>query len=260
METTTPALRLNPQRLRTLTRWNTVLLVRNRLALTYAVVLPLAPLLLLLAGDGGGVGAATIATTLTFAALFPVFYNVLAQFVSRRDELVLKRLRSGEARDAELLVSLALPGAAILLVVALLAVPLAWAAGQPLPINPVIYLVAVMMTGALYAAFAFWTAAWTRNAEAAQLTSMPVVMLAVLGQMSVSFPERLREIVEWTPGAALTELVRTSWFGFGEPGIERTLDLAGTWSAAVQPVVVLAGWIALAVWLARRSMRWEPRG
>ena len=260
METTTASMRLNPQRLRTLARWNTVLLVRNRLALTYALVLPLAPLLLLLTGDGGGVGAATITTTLTFAALFPVFYNVLAQFVSRRDELVLKRLRSGEARDAEILVSLALPGTAILLLVDLLSVPLARAAGQPLPINPVVLLVAVLMTGGLYASFAFWTAAWTRNAEAAQLTSMPVVFLAVLGQMSVSFPDRIREIVEWTPGAALTELVRTGWFGFGEPGTVRTLDLADTWAAAAQPVLVLASWILIAAWLARRSMRWEPRG
>ena len=44
-------------------------------------------------------------------ALFPVYYNVLSQFVSRRDELVLKRMRTGETRDAELLVSIALPGA-----------------------------------------------------------------------------------------------------------------------------------------------------
>ena len=48
--------------------------------------------------------------------LFPVYYNVLSQFVSRRDELVLKRMRTGEARDAELLASIALPGAVSALV------------------------------------------------------------------------------------------------------------------------------------------------
>ena len=42
---------------------------------------------------------------------------------------------------------------------------------------------------ALFVAFAFWTAAWTRNAEAAQLTSMPVILLAVVGQMSAAFPD-----------------------------------------------------------------------
>lgn len=250
---------LSPARVRTLARWNAVLLTRNRLALFYGVVLPLAPLLLLLTGDDAGVGAASIVTTMTFAALFPVFYNVLAQFVSRRDELVLKRLRSGEARDAEILVALALPGYAILVLVAVLAIPLAIAAGQPVPLNPLVYLVAVLLVGVLFTAFAFWTAAWTRNAEAAQLTSMPVVFLAVMGQMSVAFPDRVRDVVDLTPGAALTDLIRTSWFGLGEPGTERTLDFADTWAAAAQPLLVLVVWIGLAGWLASRSMRWEPR-
>lgn len=35
---------------------------------------------------------------------------MLAQFVNRRDELVLKRMRTGETRDAELLASIAVPG------------------------------------------------------------------------------------------------------------------------------------------------------
>lgn len=241
-----------------LARWNAVLLARNRLALLYGVLLPLAPLSLLFAA-GEGSGAAAIVTTLTMAAIFPVFYNVLSQFVNRRDELVLKRLRTGETRDLELLVSLALPGCVVALGVALVAVPVAIALGEPGPLNPLVYLGGAVLSVVLFAAFAFWTAAWTRNAEAAQLTSMPVIVLAVLGQLSVAFPDRLQRIVDWTPGAAMTELVRTGWFGFGEPGTERTLDVAGTWTAAGQPMVVLVGWTALAVWLAARSLQWEPR-
>ncbi|WP_235738728.1 hypothetical protein [Nocardioides alcanivorans] len=155
--------------------------------------------------------------------------------------------------------ALALPGFAILVVVAALAVPIALATGHRAPLNPVVYAATVLLVGALFATFSFWTAAWTRNAEAAQLTSMPVVLLAVVGQMSVAFPESVRDWVDLTPGAALTDLVRTSWFGFGEPGTERTLDFADTWAAAAQPVAVLVAWIVLAVWLAVRSMQWEPR-
>jgi ABC-2 type transport system permease protein len=143
--------------------------------------------------------------------------------------------------------------------VLLLAVPVAVALGEPLPLNPVIYVATVLMTIVLFAAFAFWTAAWTRNAEAAQLTSGPVILLAVIGQLSVAFPDEVQRWVDLTPGAAMTDLVRTSWFGFGEPGTERTLDLADTWAAAGQPLLVLVGWTALAVWLAARSLRWEPR-
>ena len=106
----------------------------------------------------------------------------------------------------------------------------------------------------LFTAFAFWTAAWTRNAEAAQLTSAPVILLAVLGQMTVAFPESVQRWADLTPGAALTDLVRSGWFGFGEPGTERTLDFMDTWAAAGKPMLVLVGWTVLAVVLAARSL------
>lgn len=241
-----------------LARYNALLLSRNRMAMLYGVALPLAPLALLLSTPSGS-GAAAIATTLTMAALFPVYYNVLSQFVNRRDELVLKRLRTGEIRDAELLASIALPGAALALGVMLVAVPVAVALGEPVPLNPVVYAATILLTAVLFAAFAFWTAAWTRNAEAAQLTSAPVILLAVLGQMAVAFPESVQRWTDLTPGAAMTNLVRGGWFGLGEPGTERTLDFVDTWAAAGKPLLVLVAWTALAVWLAARSLQWEPR-
>ena len=91
------------------------------------------------------------------AALFPVYYNVLSQFVTRRDELVLKRLRTGETSDAELLASIALPGAALALGRRCCwSVPVAVALGEPLPLNPVV--VARHRAGrrcVLFAAFAY---------------------------------------------------------------------------------------------------------
>ncbi|MBC9732450.1 ABC transporter permease [Nocardioides marmotae] len=259
MTTTT----LSPTRVLGLARANTTLVLRNRLTLIYAVVLPLAPLLLLLVGDSGseasGAGAAAIITALMMAALFPVFYNLLSQLVTRRDELVLKRLRTGESTDAEIIVSLALPGFVIALATAVVAVPVAMLLGQDAPLNPLLYAASVVLTLLLFAAFALWTAAWTRNAEAAQITSMPVIVLAVLGQVAIGFPEEVRRWTDLTPGAAMTDLVRVTWFGMETGSTERTLDFAGTWAPAGQPLLVLVAWTALAVYLARRSMRWEPR-
>ncbi|MDN4161050.1 ABC transporter permease [Nocardioides abyssi] len=247
-----------------LARANATLVVRNRLTLVYAVVLPLLPLLLLLVGDSGsegsgGAGAAAIVTALMMAALFPVFYNLLSQLVTRRDELVLKRLRTGEATDAEIITSLALPGFVIALGTAIVAVPVAMVLGQDAPLNPLLYAVTVVVTLLLFAAFALWTAAWTKNAEAAQITSMPVILLAVLGQVAIGFPDEVRRFTDLTPGAAMTDLVRVTWFGFDTGDVERTLDFADTWAAAGQPLLVLVAWALLAVYLARRSMRWEPR-
>ncbi len=227
----------------------------------YAVVVPLLPLGLLLVGDGGsgGTGAAALITALMMAALFPVYYNLLSQLVTRRDELVLKRLRTGESTDADIIVSLALPGLAVALATSALAVPIAVALGQDLPLNPLLYALTVVVTLLLFAAFACWTAAWTRNAEAAQMTSMPVILLAVLGQVAIGFPENVRRWTDLTPGAAMTDLVRVSWFGFETGSTDRTLDLSDTWAAAGEPLLVLTAWAVLAVFLARRSMRWEPR-
>jgi ABC-2 type transport system permease protein len=257
--TTLPAISL-PRTAR-LARFNALLLMRNRLAMVYGLVLPLTPLALLFAGErgDGGIGVSAVITTLSFAVLFPVFYNLLSQFVTRRDELVLKRLRTGEARDLELLGAMALPGVAVAVVVAIVTVPVAMVLGQAAPLNVVVYAVTVLVACAMFVAFAFWTAAWTRNAEAAQITSMPVILLAVVGQMSAAFPDSVQRWVDLTPGAAMMELVRVGWFGFGDDGTERTLDLAGTWGAAGLPLLVLVAWTGLAVWLAARSMHWEPR-
>jgi ABC-2 type transport system permease protein len=254
--------RFSPRRTASLTRWNAVLLSRNRLAFVYAVVLPLLPLALLFTGERGApsVGAGAIVTMFLVIALFPVYYNVLAQFVSRRDELVLKRMRTGEVRDGELLASIALPGAVTALVLSVLAIPIAAALEQPLPVNPLLYAALAVLAVIMFTAFAFWTAAWTRSAEAAQLTSMPIILIASLGPLTNSIPdmsERLRDLLSLTPGAAISDLVRVGWFGLHGPGAEQTF--AETWSQAGRPLLVIAAWTYVAVVLARRSMRWEPR-
>lgn len=265
MSTATVADRFSITRTARLTRWNAVLLTRNRLAFVYAVVLPLLPLLLVVLGERGSetVGAGAITTLFLVAGLFPVYYNVLSQFVSRRDELVLKRMRTGEARDAEMLVSIALPGAVSALAVMAIAVPIARAFEQPLPVNPLLYAGGAVLVVIMFTAFAYWTAAWTRSAEAAQLTSMPIIFLASFGPLGASLSgisDTLRELISLTPGAAMGELVRVAWFGLdGIDAKTSTLSFAETWGPAAQPLLVIAAWTVVAVVLASRSMRWEPR-
>jgi ABC-2 type transport system permease protein len=227
-----------------LTRANAVLMLRNPLTLAYGVIGPLLPLAFV-AFSGGEDAAVAIAisSVLMVAWLLPVYYNILSIIVTRRDELVLKRLRTGEARDAELLLSMCLPGVAISMTVAVLAALVATAIGHA-PGSPATYLLAAVGGSVLCAALAVWTASWTRNAEAAQMTSLPVFMLLMAGMFGQSLPEKAQEYVALTPGGALDSLARLSW------GAD-----VDAWRAAAVVVV----WTCLAIWTAQRSMRWEPR-
>ena len=245
------------RRLRALTRANTTLLVRNRLTLVYAVVLPLLPLAALGFVDGQQAAGRTVLSSVALLALmFPVFYNLLSATVTRRDELVLKRMRTGEVSDLELLASLALPGAGIAAVMMTIAVPVALALGAPMPANVVVYAVLVLLGIVMFSAFGFWTAAWTRNAEAAQMTSFPVILLAILGSIAPILPDRAARVVEFTPGAAMESLVGIGWLGVDG---DRALSFGETWAASAEPTLVMVAWAVLALVLAQRSMRWEPR-
>lgn len=255
-------LALDPRRTAGLARFNFVLMLRNRTTMIYGLLIPLLPLALLFAVDPEPFsGAGTIATALLMALLFPGYYNLLSMFVTRRDELVLKRLRTGEVRDSELLASMALPGAVITLVVALLTVPIAAVAGFDLPLNAVLLLVGVLLSILTFAAFALWTASWTKTAEAAQLTSGPIMLLALAGTFAPAVPESVARWLELTPGAAVTQLVRVTWFGLEASfdATEPTLSFAQTWAEVLPAFGVLAAWTVLAVVLAARSVRWEPR-
>ena len=170
--------------------------------------------------------------------------------MTRRDELVLKRLRTGEASDADILLSIALPGAGIGVLVSLLALPLASLVGLDAPTAPLLYVVMVVGSAVMFSALAFWTAAWTRTAEAAQLTSAPVLVLASVGPFIDLFPSEVARWLALTPGGILDDLAGRTWSGDG---------FVETWTASGESLLALLGWTVLAVWLAARTMRWEPR-
>ncbi|QCX28647.1 ABC transporter permease [Nocardioides jishulii] len=243
-----------------LARFNLVLMARNRTTLIYGFAMPLIPLLLLFAMPDttpeAGVGALTI--TLVMALIFPGYYNLLSMFVTRRDELVLKRLRTGEIRDGELLTSMALPGAAITLGVMVLAVPIAAVAGFDLPRNPLLLLAATLVACVTFAALAVWTASWTRTAESAQLTSGPVMIIALAGSFTAGLPEAVTRWTDLLPGAAISDLMMVAWFGRDPDGLDRVGWLQGFVEAG-PALGLLVVWAVVALVMAMRALRWEPR-
>jgi ABC-2 type transport system permease protein len=244
------------------------ILWRNRLALLNAVILPAA-----LVGSlksFGGLGAsgahdfgAMLLTGLTaFALLIAVYYNLVTAMVARREELVLKRLRTGEATDAEILAGTAAPAITIAWAqVAVAAIAAVAIFGMGAPANIALTLAALILGTAVFALLAAVSTAVTRTVELAQVTTLPVLLFPLFFS-GLLFPlsvlrEPLRSVAQALPLTPVVELMRLGLTGTAADG--HPLGLAASFGAAASPVLVLAAWIAAGAWAARRWFRWEPR-
>ncbi|WP_072805298.1 ABC transporter permease [Rhodococcoides yunnanense] len=249
----------------TLARSEFTLLVRNRVLLFNALVMPLLfPVVVLIIGRGDGLSDAAVSAALEVFALFLlvflVFYNLLSAYTTRRDELVLKRLRSGEATDNQILLGPAVPSFALTAILTIAVSAIIVGLGGGLPVNPLLILGALGGGAAMFAALALITSTFTRNAEAAQITSLPIILIAMAGTsfLRESLPDSLDRVVELTPMAAVLDLVNLGWIGTTDPDTE-ALAFVDTFEPALAPLLVVAAWTLGSIVVAKTHFRWEPR-
>jgi ABC-2 type transport system permease protein len=271
--TSAPTMTVIPARRRAhaiaaLARAEGVLLRRSRIALLTAVAAPV-----LLAGAvkalpgaaparGGGAGAGLLIALTAFALLYPVYYNLVVTLAGRREQLVLKRLRAGEATDGEILAGTAAPAIAVAWAqIAVAAVAAAAALG--LAPRPAALLALAGLAGgtAVFALLAIVTSAVTRSAELAQVTTLPALAISIacsgLLFPLTALPDAVRLAAQALPLTAVTTLMRLGLTAAAAGGVHP--GLAASLGGAAVPVLVLAAWIAAAGWAARRWFRWEPR-
>ena len=243
----------------------TRLLLRNRTAVVNSVLLPLFFVALVpITGMGGEgpLGPRLAVTSSGVTLVFLTYYNLVTTFVARREDLVLQRMRSGELTGAEVLLGTATPtllvtAAQVVLVLAGTAVIGEWSA----PVDVVLPLLALLGGTALMTLLAVASTAITRTPESAQITTLPLVLVAtaasgLLYPLSV-FPDRVAEVMRLTPVEPVVELARLGLAGQTWDG--RAVDWAGAWAAAPQPLLVLAAWIAVTAAVSSRVFRWAPR-
>jgi ABC-2 type transport system permease protein len=238
-----------------------LLLVRNRMAMFNAVLLPLLVIGLLAgAGDTGDTGATARMVTglLGFVLLGVLYYTLVSTYVARREDLVLKRLRVGVLTDPEILIGTAGPATAVALgQVTLFVAAGAVFAGLPVPANAAVLLVGVIGGAAVFVLLAAASAAFTRTVELAQITTLPVLLVSFIGAEFAlpmdALPPAVAQTLRLLPLGPTLDLVRLGWLG--SPG----QDTLGVLGEAAAPVGLLAAWTVLG-WLAvRRWFRWEPR-
>ncbi|MEV0248766.1 ABC transporter permease [Nocardia sp. NPDC050712] len=208
--------------------------------------------------------ATTFEMLALLAVLFVQYYSVLSMVTTRRGEGVLKRLRTGEAADWQIQTAPAIPGVLITLACTVVVAAVVYGTGAPAPVNPLAIAAGLLGGVLLFSLLALATSAVTKNAEAAQITSLPVMTIAMLGLGSIRgvLPDRLATIADWTPFAAVSDLV--SFGASGKPAIaaasDVAVDFAGTFAELGRPFATLAIWTVLALVLTRRNFRWDDRG
>ncbi|MDI9832513.1 ABC transporter permease [Streptomyces sp. NPDC004822] len=253
--TTTPAGRMT-----SLARAELTLLGRSRGTLFAALFVPLilplsareAAKQMDLAEAGLTLGTVILPASIGFSLLYAVYATLVSVYTARREELVLKRLRTGEPRDTEILAGAALPAVAVGLAQSVvLAIGCAVLLDVGAPRAPHLAVLGLLSGFVLCAALAAVTSSFTRSVESAQVTTLPVVLLSMIfSGMFVPLevlPDRMASVCELLPLTPVITLIRGGWTG-GLSAYE-TLGAATTALA----------WTVLAVFAVRRWFRWEPR-
>ena len=238
--------------------------LRNPTLLFMALLFPLGltVAMFVLSSTGGGEAfAASLAleTSVLMTMLLVVYYSVLSMSTTRRDAKVLKRLRTGEATDATILRGITAPSAGLAVVLMVLALILLIVLGAPAPVNVVPLIVSVLGGIAVSAALGFLTSAFTTNAEAAQITSLPVMILAIASQSTFRalMPEQVTRIIDRTPFALMGDLAHLAWSGTTVTGGFEPLESGAALAAATAPMLMLALWAIALLVLVPRVMKWE---
>ena len=222
------------------------ILVRNQLVLATALLLPLG-LGALIASDGtDGSWGEVVAMQFVMVLLFCVYATATTSLAARRRQLVLKRLRSGELSDPQILVGLLAPLLILAAVQSVLLITCAVAFGAPLPEHPLVLVPAYVFGSVMAASMALATVAFTASAELAQITVAPFFLAAITSAAWALSAEAgaVTWLMDLTPGGALADLVRQGWEDGGR---------------LLPPIAGLLVWTGVGYAVSRRWLRWEPR-
>ncbi len=212
--------------------------------------------------NGFDTGSLVVAGLTAFTLILGVYYNLVTALVARREEFVLKRLRTGELSDAEIIAGTATPAIAIAWAQIAIGILAAFfLLGMEAPTNPVLALVALVLGTGVCVLLAAAVTALTSTVEMAQLIATPAMVVSMLlcGVMIPldQLPEPVQRVAQGLPLTQVVELLRLALTGTTATG--DTVGLAGSFQPAVVPVLVLGAWVAAAGWAVRRWFRWEPR-
>ncbi|MFJ9177044.1 ABC transporter permease [Streptomyces sp. NPDC102360] len=247
-------------RLRALARAEFTLIGRSKGVLFTAVFVPLVlPFSVAQYVDRDGlrdaglnIGSTMLTAAVAFSLLFAVYSSLVSVYAARREELVLKRLRTGELRDPEILAGAAVPSVVIGLVqCVVMAVACSTVLDAGAPEAPQLAVLGLLLGIPLCVALAAFTTAFSRSVESAQVAAMPMLLISMIGSGATVpleiLPDKVASVCELLPLTSALTLVRGGWSG----------NLSG--GETVQAIAIAVAWIVVAVFAVQKRFRWEPR-
>lgn len=205
-----------------------------------------------LGAAGLSIGPVMISTAAGIVLLMALYTPLTSIYVMRREQLILKRLRSGEIADLTVLLGSAIPVVAVVPVqFALISTGITLATEEGGPRSLYLAVIGIALGVVLITLLAALTTVLARTAENAQVAVLPGMFLLPLTSGTYIplevYPHALQEVFRFFPLTPVTDLVRAGWTGSMTVG-----------QAAVR-VVTLLVWITLIAAAANRWFRWEPR-
>ncbi|MDL5206010.1 ABC transporter permease [Streptomyces sp. ALI-76-A] len=204
------------------------------------------------ADAGREAGATLISMSLGIVLVMAVYNTLTPVYATRRDELLLKRLRTGEVSDVVILLGAAVPMALTgLAQCLLLALGISFVADVPAPRAPHLAVLGVLLGIVVMTAMAAATSAMAKTSESAQVAIIPGMIVFLMGSGMLFplevMPEAVQAVCTWLPLTPVIELIQTGWNG------ESTAGEAGV------NLLIASIWSALSVLAVKRWFRWEPR-
>lgn len=224
------------------------MLYRNRLVAACSILIPLAfGVFFVFSGNDGGTPVSAVIIIVIMIAM-GVYVTATTTLAARRQNLFLKRLRSGVVSDLRIIAGLVLP-IVIISVVQVTAILIALAASTgPAPAQPLLVALGIVLAEIMFTGLALATAGVTNSPEHAQVTTLPFFFATMGASFWVIFTgvDDLAAVKRALPGGGIAELVLAGWSGLAVDNL------------AVLVLPSLA-WAVGAVLVARVMFRWEPR-
>jgi ABC-2 type transport system permease protein len=241
----------------------TILLLRNPTALMNALLLPILLAFFFATVIGGSATTGAVLGMIAGTGLiFIVYYTTVTSVVARREERTLKRLYTGQARPTTILLGMVLPLFVLLVAQVLLgAVAVGLLVGWDGSSRVWLLVPALVLGAVAWWALALASTTFTKTVESAQITTLPLIMVALLFS-GVSLPlgllpETLQTVAQLTPMYPVVELLQLSLGSMSATG--QTLSGHEVWLAVARDLAVLAAWTVLSAVTVRRRFQWEPR-